>query len=123
MVRVMVIAPSPTTRKILEVALQRERYQVNSFASASVALQDLSNTLPSLPDVFVIDFSTPETGKLIKDLRAELLIRQIPIIAITDPGFFERMKARQAGVAGYLEKPLKEKEIVAFVQKVLLRWG
>lgn len=74
------------------------------------------------PDVILMDIQMPEMDGLeaISRIRSDLQLAQIPIIAITAlamPGDEER--CLQAGADLYITKPIKLKQLIAVIQKLL----
>jgi len=115
--RVMVLDTSPTSRKILEVILQREGHQVACFADSLEALRFLSRHGPS--DLLFLGMDLPKMDgfDVLKYLRGEPRFHSMVSIALLSEhdGILSRVKARLAGTQLVVMKPLVRQRIVALV--------
>jgi twitching motility two-component system response regulator PilG len=117
---VLVIDDSKTTRKILEVCLEREGYRVLSYGDPLEALRALSVPNATVPDIAFINIGLPGMNgyQVIQYLKARPQFQKMTLIAISGrKGLLDRLKARLAGAKEYVTKPFKTQEIVALVQK------
>lgn len=117
---VLVIDDSKTTRKILEVCLDREGYRVISYGDPIEALRALNVPNAAIPDMAFIDIGLPRMNgyQVMQYLKARPQFQQMTLIALSGrDGLLDRLKARLAGAKEYVTKPFKTQEIVALVQK------
>jgi twitching motility two-component system response regulator PilG len=117
---ILVIDDSKTTRKILEVCLDREGYSVVSYGDPLEALRALSVPNATIPVIAFIDIGLPGMNgyQVIQYLKARPQFQQMILIALSGrDGLLDRLKARLAGAKEYVTKPFKTQEIVALVQK------
>ncbi|MGE5655025.1 MAG: PAS domain S-box protein [Actinomycetota bacterium] len=71
------------------------------------------------PDLILIDIEMPENGlEAIRRLRAEPILRSIPIITVT-PLAISQEGCLQAGANSYISKPIKLKQLVIEIQRLL----
>jgi twitching motility two-component system response regulator PilG len=117
---IVVIDDSPTIRKILEIALSREGYQVQMFSDSVSATKAIlvKGDIP-MPDVLIVDLQLPHISgyELIRLFRKHHQGKLVPIILISQvDGVIERLKARLAGAAAYLPKPLKTQDVIALIK-------
>jgi len=115
--RVMVLDTSPTTRKILEVILHREGYQVACFDDSLEALRFLSRHGPA--DLLFLGMDLPRMDgfDVLKSLRGEPRFHSmVPIALLSEhDGVLVCVKARLAGAQQIVMKPLVRQQIVALV--------
>jgi CheY-like chemotaxis protein len=117
---VLMIDDSRTTRKILEVCLEREGYSVVSYGDPLEALRALNVPNAAIPDIAFIDIGLPGMNgyQVIQYLKVRPQFQQMTIIVLSGRnGLLDRLKARLAGATEYVTKPFKTQEIVALVQK------
>lgn len=115
--RVIVLDASLTTRKILEVVIQREGHQVVCFGDPLDALRFLSRHGPA--DLLFLGINLPKMDgfKVLKYLKGETRFRSMVSIALLNEqdGVLSRVKARLAGAQQVVMKPLVRQQIVALV--------
>ena len=112
--RIIVLDTSPTTRKILEVILQREGHLVACFDDPLEALRALSSHGPA--DLLLLGLDLPtmdgfEVLKYVRDGPRFHLMGTIALLGERD-GILTRLKARLAGAQLVVTKPLVRKQIV-----------
>ncbi len=117
--RIFVLDTSPTTRKILEVILQREGHQVTSFDDPLEALRALFRHGPTDLLFLGLDLPTMDGFEVLKYLRGEPRFHSMGTIALLGEreGILARLKARLAGAQQVVTKPLVRQQIVDLVTK------
>ena len=115
--KVIVLDTSPTTRKILEVILQREGHQVVCFDDPLEALRFLSRHGPADLLFLGIDLPKMDGFNVLKYLKGEARFHSMVSIALLSEqdGVLSRVKARLAGAQQVMLKPLVRQRIVALV--------
>jgi twitching motility two-component system response regulator PilG len=117
---VMIADDSQTIRKIVEVVLTREGYDVIAVPDGVEALRYLIAPAARLPDLIVLDIQMPrldgyELAQRIRR-RERPPLAHIPIVMLSRRnGIVDRLKARLCGVHAYLSKPFTEQQLVALV--------
>jgi len=115
--RIIVLDTSQTTRKILEVILQREGHQVACFDDPLEALGALSRHGPA--DLLLLGLDLPHMDgfDVLKYLRGEPRFHSMGTIALLGErdGILASLKARLAGAQLVVTKPLVRKQIVDLV--------
>jgi DNA-binding response OmpR family regulator len=115
--RIIVLDTSPTTRKILEVILQREGHQVASFGDPLGALRALCRYGPA--DLLLLGLDLPHMDgfDVLKYLRGEPRFSSMGTVALLGErdGILARLKARLAGAQLVVTKPLVRQQIVDMV--------
>ena len=108
---------SPTTRKILEVILQREGHQVACFADPLEALRALSRHGHADLLLLSLDLPTMDGFEVLKYLRGQPRFHSMGTIALLGErdGILVRLKARLAGAQQVVTKPLVRQQIVDLV--------
>ena len=112
---IMVVDDSLTVRKITGRLLAREGYQVLTAKDGVEALEQL---LDIVPDVILVDIEMPRIDgfDLTRNIRADALLKNIPIIMITSrTADKHRDYAFEIGVNQYLGKPYQEEELLQLV--------
>jgi CheY-like chemotaxis protein len=117
--RVLVVDDSPIVRKMAEVALQEEGYEV---FTAEDGEEGLKLTKEVLPSVILVDFIMPKLSgyQFCQAIRDEETLKDIPIILITGKGedvgkkFLERF-----GVVDYFIKPFKSADLAQKVNSII----
>jgi len=115
--RITVLDTSPTTRKILEVILQREGHQVACFDDPLEALRALSRHGHADLLLLSLDLPTMDGFEVLKYLRGEPRFHSMGTIALLSEreGILVRLKARLAGAQRVVTKPLVRQQIVDLV--------
>jgi len=119
---ILVIDDSATTRKILEVCLGRQGYEVHSFADGITALRYLVQPGARLPDLLFLDLILPKMDgfEVIRCLKSKPACAGIPIVMLTSRnGVIDRLKGRLAGVNEYMTKPFKTSQIIQVVHELV----
>ena len=116
---VLVVDDSPTVRKIVQMALQREHIRV---ITASDGLSALTSVADEMPAVILLDIQLPRMDgyHICQIIRKNLQFRQIPIIMLSGKdGLFDKMRGRLAGSTDFLMKPFDSQQLVQTVKKYL----
>jgi DNA-binding response OmpR family regulator len=118
----MIIDDSLTVRKILEVTLRREEFDVVSFADGLEALHALKAKTDLVPAVIFVDILLPgmDGYALIRLLRTNARFDSTIIIILSRrDGVMDRLKGRMAGATVYMTKPFKTQDIVSVLAQCL----
>ncbi len=115
--RIIVLDTSKTSRKILEVILQREGHLVACFDDPLEALRALSRYGPADLLLLGLDLPTMDGFDVLKYLKGEPRFHSMGTIALLGErdGVLVRLKARLAGAQRVVTKPLVRKQIVDLV--------
>ena len=114
---VLVVDDSPTVRKLVNITLKKQRYQVVSAADGMEALGKLND---ALPDLILLDITMPRMDgyQLCKIIKGNKEIQHIPVIMLSGKdGFFDKVRGRMAGSTEYMTKPFKPKMLLQVVGK------
>ncbi len=117
--KVVVIDDSPIVRKMAEVALEEEGYEVHLAEDGE---EGISITQEVLPSVILVDFIMPNMSgyQFCQAVKENELLKDIPIILITGKGedvgkkFLEKF-----GVVDYFIKPFKSADLVDKVNSII----
>lgn len=106
--------------------LELERYLLNSAGYATLTAEDgaegLAMMRQELPDLVLCDLQMPVMNgyEVIREFKADSLLRQIPIVAVTASSMSgDSKKAMAAGFDGYIPKPLEPETFVQQVEAFL----
>jgi twitching motility two-component system response regulator PilG len=120
--RVMVIDDSPAVRKLIEVTLAKEGYEVVSVPDGVEALRALLAPGAPLPDLIVLDLVMPRMDGFgfALTIKERPQFKAIPFVVLSRRvGLLDRLLARLAGIRADLSKPLKPNDllpqVVAFI--------
>jgi two-component system chemotaxis response regulator CheY len=111
---ILVVEDLSSPREIVEMYLEHMGYAVKSVDSGAAALEFLRGA----PEGFfcvITDIKMPEMNgvELIRQIRAEELIQNIPIIVLSAYGTGQSLvDCLDAGVSGFLAKPPRREDIV-----------
>ncbi len=114
--RLLVVDDSPTNRMVAQGLLNKMGMQVKTADGGQAAILAIKE---SLPDLILLDIHMPEMDGLAvaKAIRAGVAgdeAKALPIIALTAAAFeSDRENALNAGMNGFLSKPINPAELAA----------
>lgn len=111
---VMIADDSPTIRKIVEVVLAREGYEVVAVPDGVEALRYLLTSDMPPPDLILLDLVMPRLDGLqvARKIKEHPQLKPIPLVILSRrTGIVDRLFARLAGARGYLTKPFTEQQL------------
>jgi two-component system chemotaxis response regulator CheY len=116
----LVVEDSPTMRQLIVFALHRIRGLTVVEANDGVdALRKLSG---AKFDIVLADINMPimDGLKLVKRVRSDEQLKDIPIVIITTEGAEEdRQRALALGANVYITKPIQAPQVIARVKELL----
>jgi twitching motility two-component system response regulator PilG len=119
----MVLDGSLVSRRILEVCLHREGYDVVSYEEAEEARRALADPRCPVPDLAFLAGDLPAMGGFLFALLLRITpqFRQVPIVMLLQQQqhFVGRVKARVAGANAIVWKPLRRHELIAVAHAYL----
>jgi two-component system chemotaxis response regulator CheY len=118
--RVLIVEDSPTMRQLLVFALRRLKGV--EIVEAQDGMDGLRRISSDPFDIALIDINMPVMDglKLIRLIRGEESLREIPIIVITTEGASEdRERAIALGANEYLTKPIQANKVLSVVKGLL----
>ena len=119
--RILVAEDNPVNRRVVTTVLQKRGHSVKAVVNGRAAVEALRRARGTPFDVVVMDLQMPELG----GLEATQAIRaderrtgaHVPIIALTAHALAsDRQRCLDAGMDGYLSKPVDADEILAAVE-------
>lgn len=114
--KVLIIEDQPQLRSMIVLILRHMRYQP---LEAKNGYEGIQITLAEHPALILLDLGLPDMSGIdtAKKIKENPQTRQIPIVALTgsEPRQFEA-RARQAGMAAYLQKPVSLAMIVKQIE-------
>ncbi len=118
--RVLIVEDSPTMRQLLVFALRRLKNV--DIVEAQDGMDGLRKISSDCFDLVLIDINMPVMDglKLIRLIRGEETVREIPIVVITtEGGSDDRARAMNLGANEYLTKPIKANRVLEVAQALL----
>ncbi|MCL2591187.1 MAG: response regulator, partial [Betaproteobacteria bacterium] len=118
---IMVVDDSLTVRKITSRLLEREGYRVITAKDGVDAIESL---IDNTPDVILSDIEMPRMDgfALVRNIRADVRLRNVPIIMITSRlADKHRDYAMEIGANHYLGKPYQEEELLNLIASYVPR--
>ncbi len=120
---ILVIDDSPTVRRLAELVLSQEGYNVFTAEDGDSGLRMAKDEVPSL---IIVDFIMPKMNgyQFCKSIRSDSILNDIPIVLITSKGgevgkgFDDKF-----GIVQYLQKPFEAETLTATVKEVLSERG
>lgn len=116
---VLIVDHSPTIRRVVALALEREGYKVYAAGDGMQALAALNDITPGL---ILVDINLPHMDgyQLCKVIKGHGLTRDIPVVVMSGKlGMMDKMKGKIAGVSDYITKPFAAGDIIGAAEKYL----
>lgn len=121
MATIYVVEDDQNIREIESFALKNSGYEVEDFACAADFYKRIERVLP---DLVLLDIMLPDQDGLdiLKDLRARVETRRLPIIMVTAKTTeIDKVKGLDQGADDYLAKPFGVMELISRVKALLRR--
>lgn len=124
----MIIDPSKTTRKIVEVCLHRVGVPCVGFESGEVALARWQEEVSTTPRIIFLEWDMEgrdqchhmSSSALLRFLRAQAQWNQTALILFGAPhGAVERLVAQRRGVNDFLNKPFVRQTFLSVVNRYI----
>ena len=116
---VMVVEDNEKNRKLVRVVLKAKGYNIIEAATGEEALNLLKN---QKPDIILMDIQLPGIDglTLIKQIKASVITKDIPIIAVTAYAMKgDEQKILDTGCDAYVSKPINTQELPRIVEKYI----
>ena len=116
---VMVVEDNEKNRKLVRVVLKAKGYNIIEAATGEEALNLLKN---QKPDIILMDIQLPGIDglTLIKQIKASVVTKDIPIIAVTAYAMKgDEQKILDTGCDAYVSKPINTQELPLIVEKYI----
>jgi CheY-like chemotaxis protein len=113
---VLVVDDSVVIRKMVEIALENENYNIVSVPSGKEALNYLDNEDPA---VIILDIMLPDVNGLdiLKTVKAS---KQIPVVILSAKDTpRETARAKELGADDFIPKPFKDEELVYKIRELI----
>lgn len=124
--RILIAEDNPVNQKIAVKILEKYGYRSDAVANGLEALKALE-TIPYdlvLMDVQMPELSGLQAARFIRDNASAVMNHAVPIIAITAHAMNgDREKCLEAGMNGYVTKPIQAKELIEAIELQLLSTG
>jgi two-component system, chemotaxis family, chemotaxis protein CheY len=118
--RILIVEDSPTMRQLLVFALKRLKGA--ELVEAQDGMDGLRKVSSDHFDLALIDINMPVMDglKLIRLIRGESNLKEMPIVVITTEGAKEdRERALALGANEYLTKPIQSNRVLQVVRSLL----
>ena len=118
--RILIVEDSPTMRQLLVFALRRLKNV--EIVEAQDGMDGLRKVSSDHFDIALIDINMPVMDglKLIRLMRSEETLKEIPIVVITTEGANEdRERALDLGANEYLTKPIQANRVLSVVKALM----
>jgi len=117
--QILLIEDNPNNIKLMEMLLEQQGYQVTVDTNAEAGI---INAKALSPDLILLDIQLPEMDGMeaCRIMRQEPSLEYTPIIALTAfamPG--DRERILENGFDEYMSKPIKYREFLDLVKKIL----
>lgn len=114
---ILVVDDSVVIRKMVEIALENESYNIVSVATGKEALTYLDDKKPNLIilDIMLSDVNGLDVLKAIKASKSD-----IPVVMLSAKDTpRETTKAKQLGADDFIPKPFKDEELVSKIKELI----
>jgi two-component system cell cycle response regulator DivK len=121
--RILVVEDDLLNRMLLCAVLEKAGFGVHSVTDGALVLD---RTREFVPNLVTMDINLPNISglELIKTLKADPKLCQIPILAVTAyVGKGEEARVRNAGANDFLTKPISIRPFLAAVNRLLFASG
>lgn len=115
----MVVEDNEKNRKLMRVVLKAKGYNIIEAATGEEALNILKS---QKPDIILMDIQLPGIDglTLIKQIKASVITKDIPIIAVTAYAMKgDEQKILDTGCNAYVSKPINTQELPLIVEKYI----
>ncbi|MFO7596197.1 MAG: response regulator [Desulfocurvibacter africanus] len=115
---IMTVDDSASVRQMVSFTLKNEGHTVIEAVDGKDALGKLKGQV----DMIITDLNMPNMDgiELIKQVRAQVTYKFIPIVMLTTESQAEKKQdGKAAGATGWIVKPFKPEQLLAVVNKVL----
>ena len=119
MTKIYLTDDEPVPIRVLKMTLEREGYEVETFANGELVLNRIRE---QHPDVLITDIEMPVmTGEeLCKQIKEEIPDRDFPIFVVTSVTNLEhRHWARDLKALNFVEKPVSMRRLTAQIAEIL----
>ncbi len=116
---VMVVEDNEKNRKLMRVVLKAKGYNVIEATTGEEALNLLKN---QKPNIILMDIQLPGIDglTLIKQIKADSVTKEIPIIAVTAYAMKgDEQKILDTGCEAYMSKPIDTHELPLIIEKYI----
>jgi twitching motility two-component system response regulator PilG len=114
---VLIVDDSPTIRRLVEITLSREGYQVISAVDGQDGLDKI---MEEPPDLVLLDITMPRLNgyQLCKAIKENKNTANIPVIMLSGKDdVADKEMGRKVGSSGYITKPFEPDELVEYVRE------
>ncbi|MFC2084825.1 two-component system response regulator [Bacteroidota bacterium] len=119
--KIFIVDDEPSITKLLEYKLKSVGFEVRTFNSPESIVNEI---IEVKPDLLISDVMMPYIDgiELLKRIRTNPVISDIPVILITSLGHEEAvLRGLEAGATDYMTKPFSTAEVILRVKKALMR--
>jgi CheY-like chemotaxis protein len=116
---ILIVEDDKNNQRVLNYVLTKAGFLTMSASNGETALKLLTE---SVVDLAIVDFAMPVMNgiTLLKHIRANEKIKQLPVIILTGSGDDEeRVLAEGEGIQGFLTKPASSRMVLKIVTDVL----
>jgi adenylate cyclase len=116
--KILVVDDQPKNVKLLADILAVKGYEVATAESGADALAQMKS---AAPDIVLLDVMMPGMNgyEVCQAMRADALLRALPVVLVTALDPSERIKGLEAGADDFLTKPINQAELLARVRSLL----
>ena len=117
--KVLIVDDDPEMRLALHIRLKANNYEV---VAASDGVTGVSEARKQMPDVILLDLGLPagDGFSVIERLQRMDTLAHIPIIVVSGRDrMANRERALKAGARVFLQKPVKNSELLAAIEQTL----
>lgn len=120
--RILIVDDSPIIRSVIEKNIKMAELPVKDCLHAGNGQEALEQLGGEWVDLVFVDINMPVMNgvELIERMKADALLKTIPIVVASTEGSETRIDAlRQLGIAGYLRKPFTPEQFKEQITTVL----
>src|SRR5688500_3249433 len=117
MIKILVIDDDPDVRKVLEIVMTKQGYEVETASRKDEAMEKLENSRPSLILLDVL-LSGSDGREICREIKANHSLCHIPVIMVSaHPGASDNFNSY--GADDFVTKPIRTEILLEKVEQLL----
>jgi CheY-like chemotaxis protein len=120
--KILVVDDDPEIRLALELRLKANDYIV---VFAEDGEKSIAQTRLHVPDLILLDLGLPAKDgfSVLESLKSDKTTASIPVVILTGRDRASNLdRARKAGIARFLQKPVQNLQLLAVIRQALAPW-
>lgn len=111
---VLIVDDSSSMRAVIKRAIKMSGFNVGEYLEAADGRQALTVLNDQWVDIVLTDINMPNMNgmQLISEIKADAMLRSIPVVMVTTEGSEKRIHdSMELGASGYIKKPFLPEDV------------